>query len=240
MFRLKKRGNNPKYNINETCLACKHILRDNKPILYIKRDKNKGDYQFLCGLDDHTETDMKNITLGEMIKVNGKIEKLLPLELGIELTWQYSQGKGLELKKFIQEGVNNIIQEDIKNGKVSMSQLYNNGEIVYYNGRNGTWFDWNINERSSWFTVCFNDAKIMGYISIAIFKDGTVSGYKWGNYGQDEAENVSLGKLNIQDVEYFLRLLLQQTDDKGIFDVSRDSINWESPIFLEPLEEEEN
>ncbi len=38
-----------------------------------------------------------------------------------------------------------------------MSQLYNNREIIYYNGRNGTWLDWNINNKSSWFTVCFND-----------------------------------------------------------------------------------
>ena len=153
-----------------------------------------------------------------------------------ELKTQYISGKGIELKNFIKEGINNIIEKDIKENKVLMTQLYNNGEIVYYNGRNGTWFDWDVNEKTSWFTVCFNDKKRMGYISIAIFKDGTVSGYKWGNYGKDKAESINLGKLNKEDTEYLVRLLLQQTDDKGIFDVSIDNINWETPIFLEPIE----
>lgn len=110
-----------------------------------------------------------------------------------ELKTQYISGKGIELKNFIKEGINNIIEKDIKENKVLMTQLYNNGEIVYYNGRNGTWFDWDVNEKTSWFTVCFNDKKRMGYISIAIFKDGTVSGYKWGNYGKDKAESINLG-----------------------------------------------
>lgn len=240
MFKFKKtKNNNQKYNINETCITCRHILEDNKPILYIKRDKDDKNYQFLCGIDNHTEADTRIVEIKEIIKANEAIGKILPLELGTELTWQYIKGKGLELKKFIQDGINNIIQKDIKDKKVSMSQLYNNGEIVYYNGRNGTWFDWNINGKTSWFTVCFNDKKRMGYISVAIFKDGTVKGYKWGNYGKDEAESISLGHLNIEDTEYFLRLLLQQTDDKGIFDTSIDTINWETPIFLEPLEGEE-
>lgn len=49
----------------------------------------------------------------------------------------------------------------------------------------------------------------MGYISIAIFKNGTVSRYKWENYGKNVAESIFLGSLNQKDTEYFLRLLLQ-------------------------------
>jgi len=30
--------------------------------------------------------------------------------------------------------------------------------------------------------------------------------------------------------------LLQQIDDKNLFDINMDDINWETPIFLEPLE----
>lgn len=240
MFKLKKiKNEDSKYNPNEKCIVCKHILEENKPILSMKRNSEDGSYQFLCGIDSHTEADKKMVEIGQIIKINGAIEKFFPLELGTELTWQYSKGKGLELKKFLQSGIENIIKMDVKDKKVLMSQLYNHGEIVYYNGRNGTWFDWNMNGRTSWFTVCFNDKKRMGYISIAIFKDGTVEGYKWGNYGKDKAENISLGHLSIEDTEYLLRLLLQQLDDKGIFDISIDAINWEVPVFLESLEEEE-
>ena len=240
MFMFKKKQNNEKeYNVNESCITCRHILEDNKSILYIKRDKTNGKYHFLCSEDNHTESDTKTITIKEIIETNKMLEKFLPLELGVELKWQCIKGKGLELKKFIQDGINNIIQKDIEDKKVLMSQLYNDGEIVYYNGRNGTWFDWDMNGKSSWFTVCFNDEKRMGYISVAVFKDGKVEGYKWGDYGQGEAENIYLGKLNIEDTEYLIRLLLQQTDDKGIFDIPIDTINWEEPVFLEPLDGED-
>lgn len=236
MFGCKKQ----KKNREETCLTCRHIVEDNKPILSIRRDKKNGEYQFFCGFDTHREEDIKIVTLEEMLKIDESIGNVLPLELDVELRKQYIEGKGLELKKFIQDGINHIIQEDSKQKKISMSQLYHNGEIVYYNGRNGTWFDWDMNGKSSWFTVCFNDKKRMGYISVALFKDGVVSGYKWGDYGQGEAESITLGKLNKEDTEYFLRLLLQQTDDKGIFDVSIDTIHWNAPVFLESLEGEKN
>ena len=236
LFKKKEENNNSKkYSPDEMCITCSHILEDDKPILYIKREAEDGRYQFLCEDHNHADEETRVIEIEEIIKKDKEIERILPLELGTELKRQYS-GKGLELKKFIQDGINNIIQKDIKDNKVLMTQLYNNGEIVYYNGRNSTWFDWNVNDKTSWFTVCFNDKKRMGYISIAVFKDGSVSGYKWGNYGKDEAESISLGKLSIEDTEYLVRLLLQQTDDKNLFDINIDDINWETPIFLEPLE----
>lgn len=145
----------------------------------------------------------------------------------------YIAGKGTELKKFIQDGINDIIQKDVQDKKVLMSQLYNNGEISYYNGRNGTLFDWQMNGKTSGFDVCFNDEEQMGYISIAVHKNGEVSGYKWGNYGKDKAKDVSLGNLSTEDAEYIVRLLLQQTDDKGIFDIPIDSIDWEASTFNE-------
>lgn len=240
LFKKKEENNNSKkYSHDEMCITCSHILEDDKPILYIKRDSEDGRYQFLCEDYNHADAETRVIEIEEIIKKDKEIKRILPLELGTELKRQYISGKGLELKKFIQDGINNIIQKDIKDNKILMTNLYNNGEIVYYNVRNCTWFDWNLNDKTSCFTVCFNDKKRMGYISVAVFKDGSVSGYKWGNYGKDEAESISLGKLSIEDTEYFVRLLLQQTDDKNIFDINIDDINWETPIFIEPLESTE-
>jgi len=237
LFKKKKEENNSqKYNPNEACITCSHILEENKPILYIKRDDDGG-YQFLCGANNHSESEARVVGIGEIVKIDGKIRTMLPLELGkkVEIL-SGKNGKGLELKKFIQDGINNVINKDISDGKVSMIQLYNNGEIIYYNGRNGTWFDWDMNEKTSWFTVCFNNKERMGYISIAVNKDGTVTGYKWGNYGKDEAESISLGNLSVEDANYLVRLLLQQTDDKGVFDIPINSIDWEASIVLETLE----
>lgn len=125
------------------------------------------------------------------------------------------------------------------------TQLYNNGEIVYQNGRNGTWFDWDVNGHTSPFTVCFNDKKRMGYISVYIFKDGNVNGYKWGNYGKDKAESINLGTLSADEKNLLINLLWQQEWDKNIFDKSIDCIDWEASVFLLDMEntddfEEEN
>ena len=68
-----------------------------------------------------------------------------------------------------------------------------------------------------------------------VHKDGDVRGYKWGNYGKDVAEDIALGRLSTEDTEYLVRVLLQQTDDRGIFDVSIDAIDWDAPIVPEEL-----
>lgn len=75
----------------------------------------------------------------------------------------------------------------------------------------------------------------MGYISFAINKAGEISGYKWGNFGNSEPEKIDIGKLNVEDTNYLVRLLLQQTDDRSHFDKSIDSIDWEASIVLEDL-----
>ncbi len=54
--------------------------------------------------------------------------------MGSELKWQYSKGKGEELKKFIQNSINPIIETDIKDKKVSMSQYIIMERLVGING----------------------------------------------------------------------------------------------------------
>ena len=63
MFDLfkKKKENNKKYSPDEMCLTCSHILEEDKPILYIKREAENGEYEFLCGTEVHTEVDIKNV-----------------------------------------------------------------------------------------------------------------------------------------------------------------------------------
>ena len=50
--------------------------------------------------------------------------------------------------------------------------------------------------------------KRMGYISIAVFKDGLVSGYKWGNYGKDEAESISFREVKYRRHRIFCKIIV--------------------------------
>ncbi len=50
------------YKFNETkttsCITCIHVLEHDKPVLYVTHDSD-GDWQFLCGMDNHAEDDAK-------------------------------------------------------------------------------------------------------------------------------------------------------------------------------------
>jgi hypothetical protein len=222
---------------SDACITCAHVLEEKKPVMYIKRDAEDGAHQFLCGACQHDNSAARVAEIGTIAEMDKMIGGILPLRLGEELQRvDGKRGRGLTIKAFIQDGINSIIEKDIADNKVSRSQLYNSGEIIYMNGRNGTWFDWDVNEQTSPFIVCYNDKKRMGYIRIAIHKDGSASGYKWGNLGKGEAESVYLGNLNSEDTKHLINLLFQQEWDENMVDQPIDSIDWEASVFLQDMD----
>ena len=65
---------------NQAVFTCLHIIEENKPILYVKRD-NEGDWQFLCG-DNHTTEDARVIALQEIINIDPSVSKVSNLKCG--------------------------------------------------------------------------------------------------------------------------------------------------------------
>ena len=93
MFNLfgqnKNNSKETEYKFKESkttaCFVCNHVLDKNRPILYVTHD-SEGDWQFLCGEDDHTEDNVKVISLMQAVELDKTINDLyeMPTKVGAE------------------------------------------------------------------------------------------------------------------------------------------------------------
>lgn len=81
IFRRKKEF---KFNDaeNKAVFTCNHVLDQKKPILYVSHD-NDGDWQFLCGKSDHSEENGKIISLKEAVEMDGTLNFLFEMPIGV-------------------------------------------------------------------------------------------------------------------------------------------------------------
>ena len=147
-------------------------------------------------------------------------------------------GDGPGIRKFIASSINEIIEKDVEAGIIKKEDLFNNAKIYYDNGRNGTYFDWTMNDHSPDFTVCYNGKDQLGYIKINLFKNGDLIGYKWLDNGHGEAERISIGKLSEKDTTYLINLLLQNEEEKNLFDKPIDELDWNIEVYKHDFDEE--
>jgi hypothetical protein len=66
---------------NKACFTCNHVLNRERPILYVSHD-SEGDWQFLCGQEDHTEEDAKIISLKQATELDQTINDLYEMPVG--------------------------------------------------------------------------------------------------------------------------------------------------------------
>lgn len=62
------------------CFTCRHVLEDNKPILYVSHDED-GYWQFLCG-GNHTEDDVRIVSLANILSIDESMGDLAELDYG--------------------------------------------------------------------------------------------------------------------------------------------------------------
>jgi len=88
MFNLFKKTETPKSDFqftepeNTACITCDHVLRKERPILRVQHDADDGMWQFLCGHDNHDESNGKVISLKEITKIGNSINALYEMPLG--------------------------------------------------------------------------------------------------------------------------------------------------------------
>jgi hypothetical protein len=87
MFGLfSKKPNRPLFRFSEpentACFSCDHVVSGQKPILYVSHDA-EGDWQFLCGGDDHTEANAKVISLKEVTMIDPSVNDLYEMPQGV-------------------------------------------------------------------------------------------------------------------------------------------------------------
>lgn len=79
MFNLfKRKERNFKFTEpeNTACFVCEHVLNRQRPILYASHEEGDGSWQFLCGTNDHTESNAKIISLKQATEIDDTINDL--------------------------------------------------------------------------------------------------------------------------------------------------------------------
>lgn len=100
---------------------------------------------------------------------------------------------------------------------ITNDMLLNDGAIYYMNGDDGTDFDWEMNGRCCEFFMFYKDTE-NGFIKVIVTSEDVVYGYHYDNCNKSHGERFEEYKLEDGDSEYLYRLLLQEADDKNIYD----------------------
>lgn len=66
---------------NKAIFTCNHVLAG-EPILYVTHDSD-GDWQFLCGNDNHTEENAKIISLKQVVELDKTVNDLFEMPVGV-------------------------------------------------------------------------------------------------------------------------------------------------------------
>jgi hypothetical protein len=84
--RKKNSANKQEYLFKDhpdtACFVCDHVLNLQRPILYAAHDESDGSWQFLCGGTDHTEEQVRIISLLQATKLDASINGLVELAVG--------------------------------------------------------------------------------------------------------------------------------------------------------------
>ena len=78
---------------NTACMVCSHVLNENAPILYVSHDAEDGMWQFLCGSNNHTSEHAKIIALSEAVLMDGSVNQLYEMPLGVGATRETKNGQ---------------------------------------------------------------------------------------------------------------------------------------------------
>lgn len=124
---------------------------------------------------------------------------------------------------------------------VGIEALEENGAVYYMNGKNGTEFDWYVNDKISDFFVFYNDENNLGAVKLTLYYDGGVCIYIYDEGGRrlikEINANVEAGE---DDILTFAVLLRNVLDDNKIWDANIDSINTDIRITPDMINEFKN
>lgn len=79
-----------------------------------------------------------------------------------------------EIKKIIKQNIIEYLPE------VKLEDLEENGAVYYMNEKNGTEFDWYVNEHLPSFMLFYNDKQNLGAAKLLIYTNGEVVLYIYG------------------------------------------------------------
>lgn len=140
-----------------------------------------------------------------------------------------------EIKQIIKQNISEYLSE------VQLSDLEENGAVYYMNGKNGTEFDWYVNDHLPSFMVFYNDEQNLGAVKLLLHNDGRIALYIYGDRGNKIIKEVQTS-IEVAENELFnLAVILKnEADDKRIWDGSIDKVNTDVEINDEKITEFKN
>lgn len=108
---------------------------------------------------------------------------------------------------------------------VKKSDLEDDGAIYYMNGKNGTEFEWYVNDKLPPFMVFYNDKENLGAVKLLLYRDGALALYIYGENGKKLLQEVS-AKLDVAAADLFeLAVILKnEADERRLFGADIESI----------------
>lgn len=103
--------------------------------------------------------------------------------------------------------------------QVSKAELEDNGAVFYMNGKNGTAFDWYVNEHFPCFFIFYNDEENLGAVQAILHCNGRLSVYVYGDKGHaDPEETVHTVDASADQLICLAAFLTENADEKKIWD----------------------
>lgn len=120
---------------------------------------------------------------------------------------------------------------------VKSGDLENNGEIYYMNGKNGTEFEWFVNDKLPPFMVFYNDEANLGAVKLLLYNDGGIALYLYGEQGKTLLKEVNT-HLDAKENELLeLAVILKiEADDKRIWGAGIESFDTDFSVSAEKIE----
>jgi len=93
------------------------------------------------------------------------------------------------------------------------------GAVFYMNGKNGTEFDWFVNDRLPSFMMFYDDEENLGAVKAMVYKDGILTLYVYGDRGKSLLQELSRKQdLQEEDLLSLAALLRRTCDDRRVWD----------------------
>lgn len=124
---------------------------------------------------------------------------------------------------------------------VKTEDLEENGAVYYMNGKNGTEFDWYVNNKISDFFVFYNDKNNLGAVKLTLYCDGGILIYVYDEKGKKLIKEVKtyLDK-STDELFQFAVLLRNEMDDNKIWDANIENINTDVELTDDIINEFKN
>lgn len=117
----------------------------------------------------------------------------------------------------VQEYMHKALDEKLPSLK--KSDLEKDGAVFYMNGKNGTEFDWYVNDHLPCFFIFYNDKENLGAVKATLYTDGGLSVYVYGDRGHaDPVEMNYTIEADEKEILYLAVILAKNADGNKVWD----------------------